>query len=160
MDLKDIKNLISIVEKANISSFAIEENDIKIEIKKEFPPMPAPMQSYTLPPQPTYMAPPVAPQFVPAAGAAPIAAAAAVDSHLTEIKSPMVGTFYAASSPETPAFVKIGDSVSKGATLCIIEAMKLFNEIESEFSGTIEKILVKNGDAIEYGQTLFLIKQA
>ncbi|HAR63113.1 MAG: acetyl-CoA carboxylase biotin carboxyl carrier protein [Candidatus Margulisiibacteriota bacterium] len=162
MDLKEIKNLISIVEKANISSFAIEEDNIKIEIKKETLAAAGHLpQSYTIPMVNYNSATPNATQYQPTS---PIEnkpqSEVAPDLTLAYIKSPMVGTYYSSPSPEAPMFVKVGERIEKGATICIIEAMKLFNEIESEHSGTVEKILVKNGEPVEYGQPLFAIRLA
>ena len=148
MDIKEIKRLINLVEGADISHLSIEEDGVKIKIEKEL------RGSF---------ASVVVPQQVAAPVAAPLAAESAAstqdsDEGLTPVKAQMVGTFYASSNPETPAFVKIGDSISNGQIVCIIEAMKLFNEIESEVQGVIEKVCVSNGDAVEFGQTLFLVR--
>lgn len=156
MDFKELKRLVDLVEKANVSHLSIDENGTKIEIKKELNTI---NQSVVLPQQAfqPVQAPAQAPVEAPVAKkqAEPIK-----DENLIEFKAQMVGTYYSASSPDSPAFVKVGDSVSEGTTLCVIEAMKLFNEIESDFSGTIEQICVKNEEAVEYGQTLFLIRKA
>lgn len=161
MNIKDIKSLVQMIEDADqITSLSIEEENLKIEIKKEKEAVtaqvaPAPVH---------YAAPPVAhqaiPAAMPAASAPPAGEQPAVDDGLDYIKSPMVGTFYTAPNPESPVYVSVGDSISTGAIVCIIEAMKLFNEIESEFDGTIEKIMVKNGDPVEYGQPLFALKKS
>ena len=151
MDFKAIKKLIDLVQDSGISELSIEENDTKIEIKK------GPSgQHVTVPIQAE------APAALPMA-AAPVAPAAEVkpenDPNIIEIKAQMVGTFYTSASPEAAAYVKVGSSISEGQILCIIEAMKLFNEIESEISGTIEKICLNTGDSVEFGQTLFLVKK-
>lgn len=149
MDLKQIKRLIEMVEEANISHFAIESDGTKIEVKKEFS---APVQA---------IAPVVSQVSHTVAAPAPVAPAAvekSSDDGLLAIKAEMVGTFYAAPNPESPSFVQKGDRIQKGDPVCIIEAMKLFNEIESDVAGTIEKICVENGAPVEYGQTLFLVK--
>lgn len=142
------------VEEAKISALALEEDGFKIEIKKEFTPI---QQTYTLPQYAAYSAPstPEPASTVKAEATEPVQ-----DKNLITIKSPMVGTFYTSSNPESPAYVKIGDSVKTGQVVCIIEAMKIFNEIESEFSGIIEKIYVENSTPVEYGQELFLVRKA
>jgi acetyl-CoA carboxylase biotin carboxyl carrier protein len=105
-------------------------------------------------------APAPAPAAAPAAAATPAAPAAEAKGNLVEVKSPMIGTFYRSSSPDKPPFVEVGSSIKKGDTVCIIEAMKLFNEIESEVSGTIVKVLVNDSTPIEYDQPLFLVEPA
>ena len=154
MDHKEIKRLIQMVEEANISHLSLEQEDLKIEIKKEFQPQQT-QQSIQIQ-QPTPLPTPQNTAPSPTEQTAP---ETAQNKNLTEIKAQMVGTFYSASTPESPPFVKIGDTIKKGSTLCIIEAMKLFNEIESDIDGTIEEICVKNGDPIEFGKTLFLVKE-
>lgn len=153
MNLKEIKKLIEMVEEAKVSHVSIETEGMKIEVKKEFSISHAIQQ-----PMPLSM-PSTAPAQMPApsADAAP-AAKKDDESGLTPIKAQMVGTFYAAPNPDAQAYVKIGDRVKAGQVICIIEAMKLFNEIESEYSGVIEKICVPNAAPVEYGQTLFLIR--
>ncbi len=153
MDYKELKRLVELVENAGISHLSIDENGSKIEIKKEL----ASQTSVVVPQAPT-----VAPTQVataPTDNAPSTSPAPASDPNVIEIKAQMVGTFYQSSSPDSPAFVNVGDKVKKGSVLCVIEAMKLFNEIESEDSGTIEKICVSNEQAIEFGQTLFLLRK-
>tara|TARA_A100001015_G_scaffold318589_1_gene438916 strand:+ start:751 stop:1221 length:471 start_codon:yes stop_codon:yes gene_type:complete len=154
MDFKKIKKLVSLVETSDITSLSVEEDNLKVEIKREITEA-APMIQHVA------AAAPVA-QPAPPVEAAPIAAepieASPIETNLLEIQSPMVGTFYASPNPESSAFVSIGSAVQKGDIVCIIEAMKLFNEIESEVTGTIEKICVENGASIEFGQTLFLVR--
>ena len=147
MDHKEIKRLVELVEDANITHLSIEQNDVKIEIKKEG----------AAPVVPIQIPVPAAPVSVPVASDSP--APAPANDGLIEITSQMVGTFYAGSSPDAAPFVKVGDTIQPGDIICIIEAMKLFNEIESDVSGVIEKMCVKNGDAIEFGQCLFLLKE-
>ena len=149
MDLRKLKTLIDLVSESNISELEITEADGKVRIVKQSPTqvvaMPAPVYA-----QPAAAAP---------AAAAPAAAAPAVAEVSGQIvKSPMVGTFYRASNPGAKPIADVGTSVKKGQALCIIEAMKIMNEIESEFDGTITKVLAENGQAIEYGQPLFIIE--
>lgn len=151
MDLRKLKKLIDLVEESGISELELTEGEEKVRISRAMAPGVAPVTQYVAAPAPVAAAP--APT---AAAAAPAAAPAeALDGKV--VKSPMVGTFYRASSPDAKAFVDVGSSVSTGDTLCIIEAMKLLNEIESEFAGTIKKIFVENGQPVEYGEPLFLI---
>lgn len=158
MDFKQIQELIKVVNRSNIGEISIEEKDFKITIKQKEDAAPV----YTTA-QPVHVAapPPQASAPTPLSGAAsstPSAPAAEVktDNSIT-IKSPMIGTFYRSPSPDKPAFVNIGDEVSVGKPVCIIEAMKLFNEIESEVSGKIVKILVEDASPVEYDQPLFLV---
>jgi len=147
MDLRKLKKLIDLVEESGISELELTEGEEKVRISRAMAPAAVPMTQYVSAP---------APAPVAAAVAAPAAAPAEVlDGQI--VKSPMVGTFYRASSPDAKSFVDVGSSVSTGDTLCIIEAMKLLNEIESEYAGTIKKIFVENGQPVEYGEPLFLI---
>ncbi|MDH1377980.1 acetyl-CoA carboxylase biotin carboxyl carrier protein [Comamonas aquatica] len=153
MDLRKLKTLIDLVSESNVSELEITEAEGKVRIVKsggnvvqQF--VAAPMQA-----APVQAAAPVA--AAPAAAEAP-AAPAAVAGH--QVKSPMVGTFYRASSPGAKAFVEVGAQVKEGETLCIIEAMKILNEIEADKSGTVTRILADNGQAVEYGQPLFVIE--
>lgn len=159
MELKDIQSLIKFVSTSGVDEVSIERKDFKLSIKKtnkatevvtvqqvpqvvaaSIPSAPAPVA-----------AAPAAPQAAPAAPAAPA-------GNLKEIKSPMIGTFYRSSSPDKPAFVNVGDEVKVGQVICIVEAMKLFNEIESEISGKIVKVLVDDASPVEYDQPLFLVE--
>ena len=139
---------------------SIEEGDFKITIKQDFTGQP---QQYVMAPAPVQhvIAAPAPQQAGEAAPAAPKAAAPSESNanHIT-IKSPMIGTFYRSPSPDKPVFVNVGDEIKKGATLCIIEAMKLFNEIESEVKGTIVKVLVDDASPVEFDQPLFLVQPA
>ena len=157
MDLKEIQALIKFVSTAGVDEVEINQKDFKLLIKKN------PAQFTTA--QYTPVAVQTAPMAVAAPAAAPtvIAAAPAAEpktDNLITIKSPMVGTFYRTPSPESPMFVNVGDDVKPGKVVCIIEAMKLFNEIESEISGKIVKILVDNATPVEYDQPLFLVEPA
>ncbi len=149
MDLRKLKKLIDLVEESGISELELTEDGEKVRISRNFTSnAPAP-QYANYAPQQQYAAAP-APAPVAAVEAAPVEEGHAV-------KSPMVGTFYRSPSPDAKSFVEVGDTVAVGDTLCIIEAMKLLNEIESDKAGVVKKILVDNGQAIEYGEPLFII---
>ena len=165
MDFKQIQELIKIVNKSSIGELTIEEGGFKITIKQKEDPIPvyssAPAQTYLPAPMPAPQLQQAGGQQAPAAnggGQAP-AAPKASDTAIT-IKSPMIGTFYRSSGPDKPAFINVGDEVTAGKTVCIIEAMKLFNEIESEVSGRIIKVLVDDASPVEYDQPLFLVEPA
>lgn len=155
MDLRKLKTLIDLVAESEISELEITEGDSKVKIVKSKP------QAET-----TIYSPIAMPAMYPGAMAAPQAQAAAPAAEAEAapeqeegyvVKAPMVGTFYRAPSPNSPAFVDVGKRVNEGDTLCIIEAMKLLNEIEADVSGVIKKILVENGEPVEFGQPLFII---
>ena len=147
MDIKKLKTLIDLVAESGIAELEITEGDGKVRIVK-FSEQ-APVVQHIAAPAPVYAA-------APAAAAAPVAAAEPVISgHV--VKAPMVGTFYRAPNPSSPAFVEVGAAVKEGDSLCIIEAMKLLNEIEADKTGVIKEILVENGEPVEYGQPLFVI---
>lgn len=166
MDYKEIVNLMKEMNKTNLTKLEIEENGVKLCLEKEVP-----MVNIA---QPVPTNPTVIPGYAPALAAQPqipVQQAIAVTNASNEsvekageeagskkIVSPMVGTFYSAASPDKPPFVKVGDKVKKGQTICIIEAMKLMNEIESEHDGEIVKILINNDEMVEFGQPMFLIK--
>jgi acetyl-CoA carboxylase biotin carboxyl carrier protein len=166
MDFKQIQELIKIVNRSNIGELRIEEGDFKIIIKQKEEPSPvyassAPVQSF-LPPPVTVPQTPAIAQAAPAtatSNGSDNATGKQADNLIT-IKSPMIGTFYRSSGPDKPAFVNIGDEVTVGKTVCIIEAMKLFNEIESEVKGTIVKVLADDASPVEYDQPLFLVDPA
>ncbi|GGG37745.1 acetyl-CoA carboxylase, biotin carboxyl carrier protein [Dokdonia pacifica] len=160
MDLKEIQNLIRFVAKSGASEVKLEMDDVKITIKtgadedkgattivQQMPAM-APVQA---------QAQPVAAAPVEAAAPAPAAPAEDDNSKYITIKSPIIGTFYRKPSPDKPTFVEVGKSIAEGDVLCVIEAMKLFNEIESEVSGTIVKVLVDDSSPVEFDQPLFLV---
>jgi acetyl-CoA carboxylase biotin carboxyl carrier protein len=156
MDLRKLKTLIDLVAESGIAEIEVTEGEDKVRIVKHGPAVAT--GAMTAPA--TYLAAPPVPAA--AASAAPVAPAApapaAVDeSRGTIVKSPMVGTFYRSPSPGAKVFVEIGQTVKVGDTLCIIEAMKLLNEIEAEVAGEIKEVLVENGQAVEYGQPLFVI---
>ena len=151
MDLRKLKTLIDLVSESNISELEITEAEGKVRIVKGGEA--APVQYVQAMPAPVTAAVPAA-----AAPAAPAAAAAPAEVPGHTVKSPMVGTFYRAASPGAPSFVEVGAQVKEGDTLCIIEAMKILNEIEADKSGTVTKILSENGQAVEYGQPLFIIE--
>jgi len=155
MKAKEIQELIDYISNSGLAEVKIKTDEFELSIKKYAD------QSATryVEAAPAPMAAP-APQPVAAAPATPAAAPVAAPSNLVEIKSPMIGTFYLTPNPESPAFVTEGDSITAGNTVCIIEAMKLFNEIESEISGKIVKILVSNATPVEYDQPLFLVDPA
>ena len=152
MDLRKLKTLIDLVSESNVSELEITEAEGKVRIVKGGP---AGMQTLAAPAaMPVTVAP--APALAPAAGAAAPAAPEAPKGHI--VKSPMVGTFYRASAPGAKSFVEVGSQVKEGETVCIIEAMKILNEIETDKAGTITQILCENGQAVEYGQPLFVIE--
>ena len=155
MDLKQIHDLIKVVNKSNIGEISIEDKDGKVTIKQKEEKV-----TVTTTPAQMYTSGSVAP-VAQAAPAAPSAAPAApVATNLITIKSPMIGTFYRRAAPDKPLMAEEGTEVSPGKVVCIIEAMKLFNEIESEVKGTIVKVLVEDASPVEYDQPLFLVEPA
>jgi acetyl-CoA carboxylase biotin carboxyl carrier protein len=160
MDFKQIQELIKLVNKSNLSELTIEEKDFKVTIKQKEEIIQQTLISGQFQQAPQALAPAPAPAALPAAPAATTAAAApAADdtSKYVTIKSPMIGTFYRKPSPDKPLFVEVGTEVTPGKVVCIIEAMKLFNEIESEVKGKVVKILVEDQSPVEYDQPLFLV---
>ena len=154
MDLKQIQELVKLVNKSNIGELSIEKNDFKITIKQKEEPaqhFAAPVQQQ---PQQQQMLPP---SPAPSQQAAKPEASNAKTENLVPIKSPMIGTFYRQAGPGKPIFVNVGDEVAIGQIVCIIEAMKLFNEIESDIKGRIVKVLVDDATPVEYDQPLFLV---
>lgn len=163
MDLEFLRGLIDAVDQSGIDSLEIHRAGTRIRIAKTpaaAPVLSAPMASAPamLSHAPAAHPPHAAPAAAAAAPAGEPAAAAAPASNLVDIKSPMVGTFYRSPAPEAPSYVEIGSHVSKGQTLCILEAMKLMNELESEVDGVVREVLVDNADPVEYGQVLFRIE--
>lgn len=158
MKIKEIRDLIDFLSSSGLEEVNIETEEFKIKIKRSNE---AQVIERVVAGAPALQAAPaasVAPAPVAAApAAAPVESAPAQKSNLLEIKSPMIGTFYRSANPETPAFVNVGDKVTVGGPVCIVEAMKLFNEIESEISGTIVKVLVEDSEPVEYDQPLFLV---
>lgn len=164
MDISEIQDLIKFIAKAGVTEVEIEKKDFKITIKSEMPKkkgaaaaaeatiqVPVPVAA-----MPQAPAPAAAPAPAPAAAPEAPKANADEDNYIT-VKSPMIGTFYRRSAPDKPTFVEVGSTVGNGDVLCVIEAMKLFNEIESEVSGKIVKILVDDNSPVEYDQPLFLV---
>lgn len=161
MDLNYLRRLLKIFDESSATELTIEEEGITLQMAKGssasagMTPMPYMMPQMAAP---APMAAPAAAAATPAATPAVAPAAPAADEHLHTILSPIVGTFYRAPSPDADAFVQVGQRVSAGDTLCIVEAMKLMNEIESDMSGTVVKILVENSQPVEYNQPMFVIK--
>ncbi len=159
MNLTEIQDLIKFVSKSGVSEVEIEQKDFKIVIKAENKSKKEEHTVYVQAPQQIAAPAPVAaPTSV--APEAPKAPAASEESKYITIKSPMIGTFYRATSPDKPALANVGDSIEKGKVVCIIEAMKLFNDIEAEISGKIVKVLVDDASPVEYDQPLFLVDPA
>ncbi len=161
MDFKQIQELIRLINKSNIGEITVEEKGFKITIKQKQEAI-----QQVLAATPMYAAQPALPSAPPLAlpGAAAEKAKPAADttapSNLITIKSPMIGTFYRRASPDKPLFIEVGDEVAPGKVVCIIEAMKLFNEIESEVSGKVVKVLVDDASPVEYDQPLYLVEPA
>jgi len=164
MKTSEIRDLIDFISKSGLNEVNIQTSELKLHVKREpdqkvfkSTPVVAPVAA-----APMMSAQPVASSPAPASAGRAEKASTEVPSSgkkTVEVKSPMIGTFYRSSSPDSPPFVSVGDKISKGQTVCIIEAMKLFNEIESEFSGTIVKALVDNATPVEYDQVLFVVEQ-
>lgn len=166
MNFKEIQDLIKLINKTNLSEFKLKDGEFEMTIRTdEYHKMkaaPATQQVISVPTAmpPAYAAPaappaPVAETAAPAPAAAP--AEKVESNNYLEVKSPIVGTFYRSSSPEKPPYVKVGDSIEVGSVVCIVEAMKLFNEIESEISGKVVKVLLEDSSPVEYDQPLFLV---
>jgi acetyl-CoA carboxylase biotin carboxyl carrier protein len=151
MDLRKLKTLIDLVSESNISELEITEADGKVRIVKADPHAAAAPVTYQMAPQAAAPAPVAAAPAQAVEAAAPVAT-----GHI--VKSPMVGTFYGAASPGAKPFVSVGSTVKEGEPICIIEAMKIMNEIEADKSGTVTKVLCENGQAVEFGQPLFIIE--
>jgi len=151
MDLRKLKKLIDLVQESGIAELEITEGEERVRISRAGQPSP----TYMAIPQGMQMASGPAPAPTPAPAAGALVPAPPVEGHI--VKSPMVGTFYRSASPGAKAFIEIGDRVSAGDTLCIIEAMKLLNEIEADQGGQVKEIYVENGQPVEYGEPLFLI---
>jgi acetyl-CoA carboxylase biotin carboxyl carrier protein len=151
MNLKEIQQLVELINTSDLDEVIIKEGDSKITLRKTSSKASAVYQS-----APAMQAP--APRATAAEVPAPAATPAPAASNLLEVRSPIVGTFYRAASPDTPPFANVGDVIKTGDVLCIIEAMKLMNEIESEVSGSVVEILVENGQPVEYNQVLFRVK--
>ncbi|MEM6763655.1 MAG: acetyl-CoA carboxylase biotin carboxyl carrier protein [Bacteroidota bacterium] len=167
MEFKEIQDILKLVNKTDLTEVEIEKKDFKLKIRRKAPESNViyatqPASAIASPSLAPAVMPPVAAEPTPVAEGSPEPAKAestpaAPEKDYYTFKSPMIGTFYRSSSPETPPFVKVGDTVQKGSVLCIVEAMKLFNEIESEVEGKIVKVLVENAQPVEYDQPLYLI---
>jgi acetyl-CoA carboxylase biotin carboxyl carrier protein len=163
-DLKDLEQLIEFLKEYQVAEFDLERGDLKIRLKfAGQTPAAAPLADIArivaaAPPAPAYAQPYVPAAAPPAVPHAPTPAAPAADDSLHIVKSPIVGTYYGSPSPGAPPFVTVGERVDKGQVVCIVEAMKLMNEIESDAAGEIAKVYVTNGQPIEFGQPLFAIK--
>ena len=157
MDIKEIQNLIKFVAKSGASEVKLETDDVKITIKTGSDTETTIVQQMPMAAQMPQMAMPAQQPVAPAAPVAAEKAAPAEDSKYITVKSPIIGTFYRKPSPDKPLFVEVGQTIAEGDVLCIIEAMKLFNEIESEVSGKVVKILVDDASPVEFDQPLFLV---
>jgi acetyl-CoA carboxylase biotin carboxyl carrier protein len=151
MDIRKVKKLIELLDESGIAEIEITEGDDSVRISRYSSSAPA------APVATNFAAAPTAP--APSAAPAPAAAPAEVEEDGFEVAAPMVGTYYAASSPGAAPYVQVGDRINEGDTLCIIEAMKMMNQIESEVSGVVKSIRLQNGEPVEFGQTLFVIDQ-
>jgi len=157
MDPKQLNELLRLIKKLDFAEFKMAEGDFSMTVRSEYKPGHIPA------PQIVSMAAPAAPLAAPVAAAVPVKDVSAVTEaeestgNLLEIRSPIVGTFYRAASPDKPPYVKVGDSIAAGDVVCIVEAMKLFNEIESEVSGKIVKVLIEEAKPVEYDQVLYLV---
>jgi acetyl-CoA carboxylase biotin carboxyl carrier protein len=162
IDLDFLRGLIQAVDESGIDALEIARGGTRIRINKTPPPAPvaaapAPVASHAPAPAPST---PAAPAGSAPAADAPAPAAPPAAGNLVEVKSPMVGTFYRSPAPEAPSYVEVGSRVAKGQTLCILEAMKLMNELPAEVSGTVREVCAENGEPVEYGQVLFRIDPA
>ena len=154
MKIKEIQNLIKFVAKSGASEVKLEMEDVKITIKTNDGSQPVVIQDTAIVSQPAVQTQPITPEPAAPTSSSPVVEE---DSNYITIKSPIIGTFYRKPSPDKPNFVEVGDSISEGSVLCVIEAMKLFNDIESEVSGKIVKILVDDSSPVEFAQPLFLV---
>ncbi len=155
IDLQELRELVGFLKESGIAEFELEREDqhVKLKFESAFPvPVAAPA------PMSVAHVPAVAAPAAPLAAALPAASAAASEEALHVVKSPIVGTYYESSAPGSPAFVKVGDSIDLGQVVCIVEAMKLMNEIESDIAGEVVKVIAKNGQPVEYGQPLFAVR--
>lgn len=169
LDIRKLKELIRLMVENELTEIDLKDEKETVSLRREgsqapvvqVSPSPAAPPAAPAPAAPAAPAAPVPAAPAPAPAAAPAAEPAPADtSNLEQITSPMVGTFYSAAKPESPAFANVGDTVTADTTVCIVEAMKIFNEIKAEQSGVIEKVLVSNGDSVEFGQALFLVRPA
>ena len=165
MSIKELQELMKLMQRHKLVEFNMKDGDFEIAMRSEAE-APAPAPAVQMAPVPMAVAAPAAPAAAPTPAPAPSAAAAKPaapagdESKLTPIKSPMPGTFYRASSPDKPPFAKVGDVIESGQVVCMIEAMKLFNELEAEVGGRIVKVLVEDAQPVEFDQVLFLVEPA
>ena len=159
MDPKQLNELLRLIKKLDFAEFKMAEGDFSMTVRSEYKPghVPAPQIVSMAAPMAAHAAPVALAADLPAANDAEPAAAEST-GNLLEIRSPIVGTFYRSASPDKPPYVKVGDNVSAGDVVCIVEAMKLFNEIESEVSGKIVKVLIEEAKPVEYDQVLYLVE--
>ena len=159
MNTKEIKELLKLISELDLKEVRIKEKDFEMRVRtdKDTPPQIVSTSSVQAAPAPVHMPAPSAPAVSSDSGAAEVVKESAPAEDYAEIRSPMVGTFYRSSSPDKPPYIQVGDSIGSGDVVCIIEAMKLFNEIESEVSGKIVKVLVDDSTPVEYDQVLFLV---
>lgn len=161
MDLKLVKKLLDLISESDVDEVSIEEGNFKIKIKKKANPqdLPSHLYQYQVPQQP-HVSPA---QSQPAESGSGLQSGNADEKQEAEdgetVRSPIVGTFYRSPSPDSDPFIEVGDHIEKGETLCIVEAMKIMNEIEAEFSGTVQKIVAEDAQPVEYDQPLFIIKK-
>lgn len=153
INFAELRELLGVISQSNISEFNLKSGDFEVSVRKELTP-----GAIASPPVPAAPVVTVAPTPVAPTPVAETPGPSPAEQKWTAITSPMVGTFYRAPAPDEPPFVEVGDTVGKGQTVCIIEAMKLMNEIEAEVSGQVMEIVVENGEPVEYGQTLMWIK--
>ncbi|HMP99378.1 MAG TPA: acetyl-CoA carboxylase biotin carboxyl carrier protein [Cyclobacteriaceae bacterium] len=158
MKTQEIRDLINFISNSGLNEVNLEIAELKLHVKRQPDVSAAVVSAAPAPVQAAPAMPAAAPAAPSAATPAPKAAEPVSSKNTVEVKSPMIGTFYRSSNPDTPAFVQVGDKISKGQVLCIIEAMKLFNEIESDVSGTIVKIVAENANPVEYDQVLFVVE--
>ena len=169
LDIRKLKELIRLMVENELTEIDLKDEKETVSLRREgsqapvvqLSPAPAASPAAPAPAAPATPAAPAPAPAAPAPAATPAAEPSPADtSNLEQITSPMVGTFYSAAKPESPAFANVGDTVTADTTVCIVEAMKIFNEIKAEQSGVIEKVLVSNGDSVEFGQALFLVRPA
>ena len=156
MNTSEIRDLIDFIAQSGLNEVNVETSELKLHVKRE--PDQKVFKSTAAPSTPAAIAAPVHAALPSPTTSAPVASKPTASSTTVEIKSPMIGTFYRSANPDSPSFASVGDKITKGQTVCIIEAMKLFNEIESEVSGTIVKAMVENSTPVEYDQVLFVVE--
>ena len=156
IDIRKLKELVRLMTSSDLTELDLRDKDEQVTIRRASPQAVPTVMAHPMPAM--HVATPVASAAAPAPSAAAAPAAPAEDAGLVAIESPMVGTFYASPGPDKPPFIAVGAQVGPTSTVCLVEAMKIFNEIKAERSGTVAKVLVKSGDAVEFGQPLFMIR--